>query len=282
MNETIYILLPVHNRREVTRRFINCLKLQSYRNYHLVLIDDGSSDGTADMVRENVPSLSVITGNGNWWWAGALQQGYRWLRERNVPDTDIVLIINDDTEFDADFLRTGVDVLREQPITFLLAECYERNSGAQIDAGIHVDWKRFRFEQPAENKPLNCLSTRGLFFRIRDFFRTGGFHPILLPHYLSDYEFTLRAQRRGIKLMTTSLLRVRLDASTTGHHDILTGSVLGAARLIFSQKSAINPVPLCVFIALACPWRYKLSAWTWVLRRSVARAWEIAAGKRRQ
>jgi len=282
MSETVYILLPVHNRREVTRRFIASLKAQTYQSYHLVLLDDGSTDGTAAMVREGVQALTVIRGNGNWWWGGALQQGYEWLRKQNVPATDIVLIINDDTEFNEDFLRTGVEVLREHPDAFVLAQCLDRRSGALIDAGIHVDWKRFAFEQPAENRPINCLSTRGLFFRVRDFFKAGGFRPLLLPHYLSDYEFTIRAHRRGIALMTTPLLRVRLDTATTGHHDLPDGSLPDKLRLIFSPKSAINPVTLCVFIALACPRRYKLSALASVLRRSASRAWEIAMGRNRQ
>jgi len=84
VNENIYILLPVHNRLEITQRFITCLKAQTYQKYHLILIDDGSSDGTAEMVQENISSLTVVRGKGSWWWAGALQQGYRWLREQNL------------------------------------------------------------------------------------------------------------------------------------------------------------------------------------------------------
>jgi glycosyltransferase involved in cell wall biosynthesis len=38
----VYILLPVHNRKEVTQSFIKCLNAQSVKDFHLVLIDDGS------------------------------------------------------------------------------------------------------------------------------------------------------------------------------------------------------------------------------------------------
>ena len=64
MKPCIYILLPVHNRREITRDFIDCLVTQTCQNYHLVLIDDGSTDGTDQMVRERVENLTVIRGNG--------------------------------------------------------------------------------------------------------------------------------------------------------------------------------------------------------------------------
>ena len=106
--ETIYILLPVHNRREVTARFIRCLRSQSYRRWHLVLVDDGSTDGTEEMVRGQVSHLTVLKGAGNWRWAGALQQGYRWLTAQRPLKHDITLIINDDTEFGPAFLARGL------------------------------------------------------------------------------------------------------------------------------------------------------------------------------
>ena len=92
----IYILLPVHNRKEITRGFIECLKTQTFQDYHLVLIDDGSNDGTAVMVKEHIPSATVLRGTGDWWWAGSLQQGIEWLRQQKVHDDDAVLMINDD------------------------------------------------------------------------------------------------------------------------------------------------------------------------------------------
>ena len=68
----LYILLPVHNRRETTRRFLECLRAQTFQDYHLLLIDDGSTDGTAEMAREFISTLTVLGGSGDWWWAGSL------------------------------------------------------------------------------------------------------------------------------------------------------------------------------------------------------------------
>src|SRR5574337_2198175 len=133
MTETIYILLRVHNRREVTRRFVKCLAGQSYPDYHLVLIDDGSTDGTAEMVKSAIAPVTVITGAGNWWWGGALHEGYTWLRKRNPLLTDIVLIINDDTEFDGRLLEAAAAILGRQKKTLLLAECYGRENNRLID-----------------------------------------------------------------------------------------------------------------------------------------------------
>lgn len=271
--------MPVHNRREITKRFIRCLNEQTYPNYHLVLIDDGSTDGTADMVREEITSLTVITGDGKWWWGGSLHQGYLWLKRNAASLDDIVLIINDDIEFDPDYLEKAVSALRNRPKTFLLSECFSRSTGQWIEAGIHVDWKQFAFEHASPDRPVNCMSTRGLFFRVNDFFMVGGFHPVLLPHYLSDYEFTYRAGRIGMILATDPSLRVRLDVSTTGYNRIEDPSLLAGLKKVFSKRSAINPLTLSMFVVLACPWQWKLQCWLRILCLSMANGWKLLTGQ---
>ena len=275
MSDRIHILLPVHNRREITRRFIGCLKRQTYTRYHLILLDDGSTDGTAEMVREHIRELTIITGKGDWWWAGALHAGYQWLKQHKPPLSDIVLLINDDTEFDPDFLEKAITALRNKPKTFLLARSYNRQTGKLDDAGIHVDWKRFSFEQPSPAKQVNCMSTRGLFFRVGDFFMVGGFHPRLLPHYGSDYEFTIRARRKGMNLATDPSVAIRLDVSATGYHGGGNKSFLHTLKAVFSRRSAISPLTLAVFVALACPWPWKFVCWYRILWLSVTQGWAL-------
>ncbi len=258
MNEKVYILLPVHNRCEVTRRFIASLKEQTYRHYHLVLIDDGSTDGTAEMVRAEMPVLSVITGAGNWWWAGALQQGYEWLRAQSAETSDLVLIINDDTEFTPDFLACAVGLMKNLRGTLLLAQAYSMATGQIIGGGVHVDWSRLQFSQTVTQAETNCLSTRGLFLSVGDFLRTGGFFPKILPHYLSDYEFTLRAHRKGLNLRVDESLSLRVDERATGFRQDDGGPFSEFLRRYFSRKSAANPFAWTAFIVMACPWQWKL------------------------
>ena len=106
IEEIVYVLLPVHNRRETTERFLRCLAQQTYPHIQLILVDDGSTDDTSGVARKYFPALTLLTGTGDWWWAGSLQQGYKWLKKEARAASDILLIINDDTEFEADFVGT--------------------------------------------------------------------------------------------------------------------------------------------------------------------------------
>jgi len=258
---TVHILLPVHNRRAVTARFIAALKAQTYRHYHLVLIDDGSTDGTEEMVRSEIASLTVLSGSGDWWWAGALQQGYEWLRRQSAGQSDLVLIINDDTEFAVDFLAHAVNLMRGTQETLLLAKSFGRSTGQLVGGGVRVDWRRLRFSPATAPHEIDCLSTRGLFLTVKDFLDLGGFYPKLLPHYLSDYEFTLRAKRRGLQLRVDDCLGLKVDEETTGFHQFEGESFRAFLKKYFAKNSDANPLAWTAFIALACPWPWKLPSW---------------------
>ncbi|MFZ4855394.1 MAG: glycosyltransferase family 2 protein [Desulfuromonadaceae bacterium] len=258
MSETVYILLPVHNRCDVTRRFIDCLNAQTYQYFHLVLIDDGSTDGTSDMVYEHIAALTVIKGKGNWWWAGSLQQGYLWLQKQNISQDSIVLIINDDTIFEPDFIENAVMLLANQKRVLLCAYYFSLQDGRLIDSGLYIDWKLFTCIKTDNPNEINCLSTRGLFLRCSDFIEIGGFYPKILPHYYSDYEFTIRAFNKGFKLFSDSKLQLRGDESTTGLHSIEAKTTWHTIKKQFSIKTISNPAVESVYILLACPFPWLL------------------------
>ncbi len=258
MSQLVHILLPVHNRRELTMRFINCLRDQSHQNYHLILIDDGSTDGTEEFVRSQIAALTVIKGKGNWWWAGSLQQGYNWFKSGNFSSNDLILIINDDTYFKNDFLERAIEILKNQDSALLSAQAYYSNTSRLNDVGVTVKWPFLQFLQARSPENINCLSTRGLFMKLSTFLTIGGFYPKLLPHYLSDYEFTMRAHSKGFHLITDPSLKIWINENTTGHYDFRRMPFLLFCKLYFSRKSMANPVALTFFVALACPWRWKL------------------------
>ncbi|MBW8050453.1 MAG: glycosyltransferase family 2 protein [Cytophagales bacterium] len=262
MNKSkIYILLPVHNRKEITYQFIDCLKQQTCKNYHLLLIDDGSIDGTSEMVKENIDAdkLTEIRGMGNWWWAGSLQKGYKWLLKKKINPDDYVLIINDDCILENNFLETGMSLLEKHPKTLIQAIALIAGQPDNEVGGIHADWKNLSFNQAKDFSEINCLSTRGLFLRFCDFIEIGGFYPKLLRHYTSDYEFTIRAFSKGFRLMTNHSLKLTINDSAAGGLTLdYKKSSWPFLKILLSRKYTENPIMWSMFILLSCPWKWKL------------------------
>lgn len=250
----IYILLPVHNRKLITERFIKCLCEQTYKLFHLILIDDGSTDGTEDMVRRFVDEsrLTVLKGNGNLWWAGSLQLGINWLN-KNSDKESLVLFINDDVTFNATFLENGVNFIIRKNNTLLLAKLFDRDAGKVIESGVTADLNKFTFNIAEDEKSINCLSTRGLFLRLKYANKIGGFCPGILPHYWSDYEFSIRAFRKGFNLATCDDVYLTEDKSCSGYHSLTNDSFSKFITRIFSKKTIPNPIYRSSFILLACP-----------------------------
>jgi GT2 family glycosyltransferase len=251
----IHIILPVHNRSAVTKNVIDCLNRQSYRKFRIIVVDDGSTDGTSEMIKSVFPDSIFIYGSGNWWWGGSLQQGYKWLKKNNIPREDIVLIMNDDCTFENDFLQTAVDIMQEKNQAVLLPYAYSMQTGELIDKGVIIDYRTFTFRMPKENEPINCMSTRGLFLRMEHLRTIGGFRPIWLPHYFSDYEFTIRAGRKGFELISDKRLRLYMNEVTTGFGDVVKNES-GFLKTYFSKKYTDHPLYTFNFIMLTFPFPY--------------------------
>jgi GT2 family glycosyltransferase len=253
MNPKVYILLPVHNRRHVTEAFVECLLSQSLKNYHLVLIDDGSTDGTAEMVRGTLPNVTLLQGKGDWWWAGCLQKGIDWLKESRVTESDIILFINDDVTFKSDYLANAVAHFKDRTGFLLLSKWFCEEDESIRESGVNANLKTLTFAPAGSSVEINCLSTRGLFVRLADIEKIGDFHPRLLPHYLSDYEYTIRAATKGMRCETTDLVYLCPKLDSTGYRNFGNLGFLEFLRKYFSIKSAENPVYWSAFVLLGVP-----------------------------
>lgn len=262
----IHILLPVHNRADVTAAFVAALLQQSETAYRLVLIDDGCRDDTVARVKRALPAerMKLLQGDGTLWWAGALQLGYEALSAEPVADGDAVLIMNDDVSFEPDFLANALAVLAENPDAAIQAIGTDRLSG-RVDRGARVDRLLLRFSPATRERPANCLSTRGLVMRGSVFKRSGGFRPRRLPHYLSDYEFTMRLQAQGARLLCDERFKAQVRLELTGGERYRRDGLAAFWAEALSNRAKYNPRHTSAFALMVCP--------AWVAPLHLVRIW---------
>lgn len=94
----VWIVIPVHNRRAVTERCLHHLENLGISNWAQVLIvDDGSTDGTSELITDQFPWAKIVHGDGYLWWTGAIRLGMAsairegadticWLNDDCLPD----------------------------------------------------------------------------------------------------------------------------------------------------------------------------------------------------
>jgi GT2 family glycosyltransferase len=91
------VLVTSFNRKEITVN--NLIALSSMLDraaiyYKIFLVDDNSSDGTAELVKERVPNSTVHVTAGEYYWNKGMCLAFDYAREE--PNWDAYLLFNDD------------------------------------------------------------------------------------------------------------------------------------------------------------------------------------------
>ena len=265
----IYIITAVHNRKDNTERFINCLNGQSNGKWHLIVTDDGSTDGTEHLIKEKMSQnkFSLIKGNGSLWWTGGIQKGREFLIKNIAPrSNDAVIVANNDVEFDEDTFTSVEILVLKYENSMILGTQFDRSTKIEVDNKFRIDWVKRKSFSTMDSSEISALTTRFLLMNFATFVKAGDFAWKLLPQYHSDLHWTIRAKKRGIGLVLTDEVKFYLDQETSGVSIDDVESVQESLIYFFSKRNRVNPVYLSIFELLSAPWGLKLYNFfsTWI------------------
>lgn len=215
---TVFCVVPVHNRLDVTRRCVNYLSAQDYPSLQIVIIDDGSTDGTGGYLAQcGLPNLTTLSGDGNLWWGGAMHKGIAHLT--NVANkNDYLLMLNDDVVIEADYVSTLVsDSIAHEGSVIGSAQKIE-GSGALLSYGCKIDYWGMRI-QPIDaslaNEDVDALPGRGALFPMPAVLSAGNINVKAFPHYLGDLEYSARIKEMGWKIVISKKADVYISAESS-------------------------------------------------------------------
>lgn len=115
----VAVVIPVRNRRSVVRRAIESVLRQDFADFELVVVDDGSSDGTAEIVAAiDDPRIRLVEQKA--------KRGANAARNRGVQETTapIISFLDSDDEFRPFKLTAVVDEFARQPDLGTLIDSY--------------------------------------------------------------------------------------------------------------------------------------------------------------
>jgi len=199
----IYIIIPVHNRKNYTRNCLLSLRKQTYKNFKTIVIDDGSIDKTNEMLKKEFPEIILLKGDGNLWWTASINLGIKCAIKNKA---DYIMTLNNDTIPKKDFLEKMMLWTEKKPNFILGALELDAKTKKLIYGGEIIDWKTASYKsllktlKPKKRKGIHKtthLPGRGLFIPSHIFKKIGLFDEKHLPHYAADFDFTHRAVKAG-------------------------------------------------------------------------------------
>jgi len=269
---TVFVVVPVFNRLEFTKRCLLSLKKQVYRKFKIILVNDGSVDGTQEYIKKEYPDVIVVNGNGNWWWTKSMYEGVR-VALKMASRGDFVLELNNDCSFGKNYLEQILATAKRHPNAIIGSLCLDtKPPGLVVESGIRIDWPtghvygvaftisqdRSYYKKMEVVGKLDALPGKGTLIPVKVFEKIGNFRYKRLPHYIADYEFTVRAKRAGFDILVDTRAVIRNDFGATGIYagDNSGKSLRQGLELMFSRRSMSNIVDWANFVQLACPKRY--------------------------
>jgi len=270
-NKSIFIVLPVHNRKHLTRNCLLSLRKQTFQNFTTIVIDDGSLDGTSEIIQKEFSEVILLNGNGNLWWTGATNLGVNYALD-NGTESDYILTMNDDTIIRPNYIETLLECASKHPKSLIGSISISDSDGSRVvDAGVHINWLTAKFTNLAKEKKwedilkvgssihnVDVLPGRGTLIPAEVFRDIGLYDAASFPHYGADYEFSRRAHMNGYSLLINykSIVISRVEA--TGLNNRVTSlKWRDLLRSFFSIRSANNLIQRWRFARLCCPcWRF--------------------------
>ena len=250
MSSSVFILIPAYNRRDTTLHCLRCLhsdvSIQTWSDVCIVVIDDGSADGTAAAVEAEFPAVQVLAGDGNLWWTGAMRKG---MEHAFAADCQVVFWLNDDCVPRPGSLRHMYDTSVEQGGAIIGAACYIAETGVLKPTGA-----RGRVPvaaQPEELCPVDELSGHCVCIP-RAVMESIGFPEThRFPHYHGDSSYTLRATRAGFSAYLLGNARVDhpgvIKARPEDFVEFGKVSAIQAFQQLFLSKKSLYFLPTQFF-----------------------------------
>jgi GT2 family glycosyltransferase len=106
---TVSIVLINWNGREHLTRCLPSITAQTYRDYEIIVVDNGSTDGSVSYVRDSYPAVRLILNDHNAGFACANNQGI------SVATGRYVVVLNNDTWVGPDWLESLVTSAESRP-----------------------------------------------------------------------------------------------------------------------------------------------------------------------
>ncbi len=222
----VSIVIPVYNKLEFTKACLIALQANTAAHlYETIIVDNASSDGTAEFLYQNSTSVRVISNAANQGFATACNQG------ANSALANLVLFLNNDTEPQPGWLESLLHVIDHGPDVVAVGSKLLYPDGSIQHAGIMIvedhpsldllvainahQGRPSNFPLANHSLTVQAVTAACILIRRSAFLESGGFDEDYWNGY-EDVDLCFKLREKGWQI-------VYEPASTLIHHESQSG-----------------------------------------------------------
>ena len=200
------VVIPTWNGKDLLAKFLPSVVAALAANpaNEIVVVDNGSTDGSAGFVRSAFPQVKLLALPANLGFGGGSNAGFR------AASNDIVVLLNNDMRVDAGFLAPLLEGFTSPDVFSVSCQIFFSDPArVREETGLTQSWwqdgtlrVRHRID-PAIDSLYPCSYGGGgsCAYDKRKFLSLGAFDELLAPFYLEDTDLGFLAWKRGWKVL---------------------------------------------------------------------------------
>lgn len=215
----VAVIIPSWNGRTLLAACLEALDRQSAQDFIVIVVDNGSTDGTKEWLHDRYPSVQLISNVSNTGFARAVNQGIR------ANDAPYIAVLNNDTEPGTEWLAELLSAAETDPRIGMVASkmLFADRPHIVNSAGICVDlagiaWDRLggAADDPEEVERTGIFGPCGgaALYRRKMLEEIGLFDESFFA-YLEDVDLAWRGQAAGWRCLYAPTARVLHRHSAT-------------------------------------------------------------------
>lgn len=246
MQPKVYIIILNWNGFEDTAQCLKSVMELEYDNYKIILVDNGSVDGSVEKFNLKFPEIKLIKNENNVGFASASNQGIKYAMEEGA---DYIWLLNNDTVVPRDVLSNLVAACASPQIGLASPLIYYYDSPEIIQfCGSVIDWENKKIKRLENLEELAAIDVKdnlslwGTALLIqRKVIDDVGYLSEKYFAYHEDEEYCLRVARAGYRSVVVPDARIfHKNSRSTGSNDAPMQVFLRSRNLYFLWMDALK------------------------------------------
>jgi hypothetical protein len=197
----VSVIIPSYNRKDLLMECLASLAHQTCREIEVVVVDDGSTDGTVDLVHQRYPRTRIVRLRSNRGFCRAINAGIR------TAATEYILLLNNDMTLDPEFIAklveaadSGSAAMYAPLVLFRDDLTYVYSAGDRQLANGRPEAIGFRSLERSFRDPDRIFGVSGgaALYR-REVFETVGLFDERFIAYFEDADLNFRSRLMGLR-----------------------------------------------------------------------------------